>query len=325
MFLFFLSTIGYLVYGVFQTLRKYQNESKLSIIRKVLWFSITNLGLLFLVIPAIGVFAGSFSTQPSIAPQSRQADIPWSDWLRQAPFSALRAVGILFVLFIFIALILTVAIIIINPKDKEGSRRTRRQIIKEAFQKIRESKGQVFTPFIGIFIFMYLLNLLVSLLSFYLAGKFSTTIKSTFALQAGWSSLFGTIVMIYALIAVYLTFIVLYPPSSVSSEDDTPLAITSSFIYLASVCVLLIVPLYAIRVYPVLPQQIGGGQLLRVDAVISDKTIASQFEEPDVEIYLIDRTSNTSFFVLQGTSQSEYKIVEIQNGLIQSITYNGSP
>ena len=79
------------------------------------------------------------------------------------------------------------------------------------------------------------------------------------------------------------------------------------------------------RVYPVLPQQIGGGQLIKVEIVISDNTIEPQFNNPQINTYLIDRTSATSFFMLQKNDESEYKIIEIKNDIIQSITYALSP
>jgi hypothetical protein len=59
--------------------------------------------------------------------------------------------------------------------------------------------------------------------------------------------------------------------------------------------------------------------------VISDKSIEPQFGDPNIETYLIDKTTNTSFFMLQNTSSTDFKIVEIQNGLIQSVTYAHSP
>lgn len=326
LFLFFLSAIGYLVFGLFQTLRKNYQKPRIKVIGKVLWFSYLNLSVLYFSIPAIGLFAGSYGTQSYNIPQSTQPDILWSDWLNQAPLSVFRSTASLFLVLLLAFSILLIILIIINPKDKEGKRTPRRQIAKEAFQKIKETKGEVLGSLIGLFVFLYLLNLLGSLISFFLVGKISTTTKLTLSLPSNWALFFNTIAAIYALIAVYLTFIVLYhSPSEDSSDDDTVLMSTSSSIYVIAIFVILVVPLYSIRVYPALPQQIGGGQLIKVQVVISDKTIEPQFESQNVETYLIDRTSSTSFFVLQNTSLSEYKIIEIQNEAIQSITYAHSP
>lgn len=326
LFLFFLGAIAYLVFGLFQTLRKHHQQPRIKIIGKVLWFSYFNLGVLYFMIPAIGLFAGSYGSQSYNVPQPTQPNILWSDWLNQAPLSILRSTALLFLFLLVVIGIFIAALIIINPKNKDGKRTPRRQILKEAFQKIKESKGEFFGSFLGLFIFLYLLNILSSAISFFLAGKVSMTTKLTISLPSNWALFFNTIAIIYALIAVYLTFVVLYNSSStVSSDDDTVLSSTSSLIYFVSAFIVLVVPLYAIRVYPALPQQIGGGQLLKVQVILSDKTIEPQFEDQNIATYLIDRTSNTSFFVLQNTSQSEYKIIEIQNDAIQSIIYTHFP
>jgi hypothetical protein len=324
-FLLFLGAIGYLVFGLVRTLRKHYQQPRLSVITKVLWFSFFNIGVLYFVIPAIGIFAGSLGTPPYNIPQPTQPDLPWSDWLTQAPLSILRSTGVLVGILLLSAIILASIIIIINPKDKNGARTSRRQILSEAYKKIRESKGQVFVPLVGAFLFFYALNLLGSLLSFVLSGKVSATIRFTVTLQGGWAQFFSVVVIIYALIAVYLTFITLYPPSAVVSDDDTALSNTSAFMYFAAMCITITVPVYALRVYPALPQQIGGGQLLQVQVAISDDTVRPQFDGQNVETYLIDRTSNTSIFFLQNNSQPGYKIVEIPNELIQSIVYAQSP
>lgn len=323
LFAFFLGAIVYLVTGLMQTLRKNHDKPRITTIMKVLWFSFLNIGILYFVIPAVGIFAGSTGSQVYDAPKTVQPLIPWADWFAQEPLAILRSTSILFGIIIFVVLLVVTVFIIINPKDKDGTRKTRRQILSEAYKKIKETKGKDFASLIGAFILFYLFNLSGSLVSFYLAGTVSTTSKVGFTLPNGWAQLFNAIVIIYAFIGIYLTFIALYPP--VTTDDDTALSTPSSFIYLISFCIILIVPLYAFRVYPALPQQIGGGQLQKVQVVISNKSIESQFSDPNIETYLIDKTTNTSFFMLQNITNKEYRIVEMQNGLIQSIIYAHSP
>jgi hypothetical protein len=322
-FIFFLGAIAYLVVGLFRTLRKHYNKPRISVIMKALWFSLLNIGLLFIVIPAVGLFAGITDTPSYFISHPTQSDIPWSDWLSQAPLSILRFTSILFLIIIFSMTLVIIIFIIINPKDKNGIRTPRRQILAEAYGKFTESKGKDFVSLIGIYIIFYLFSLSGNLLSFYLLGKVDATSKTVFTFPYSWTQLFTAIVIIYIFIAIYLTFITLYPPSII--DDDTVHSKSYASIYMIAICILIIVPVYAIRVYPNLPQQIGGGQLLKVQVVISDKAIEPQFTDQSVDTYLIDRTDNSSFIELQNSAKSEYKIVEVQNGLIQSITYTHSP
>lgn len=225
------------------------------------------------------------------------------------------------VVILFIAIIM-----IINPKDNSGNRMPRRQIIGEITRKIKISRWEIFGSLIGMFVLVYLFLLLGNLISFFLAGKASPNTILTMSLPSDWVLFFNTVAIIYSLIAVYLTLIVLFHTSSeASSNDDTIFVRTSSILYFIALIIILVVPLYAIKVYPALPQQIGGGHLIRVQILLSDFTIEPQFESQTISTYLIDRTSRTSFFLLQNTTQLEYKILEIQNEDILSITYAHSP
>jgi len=326
LFLFFLSAIGYLVIGLYQTLRKNYQLPRLKIIGKVLWFSLLNLSLLRFIIPAIGLFAGSYGAQSYYIPQTTQPDIHWSDWLNQEPLKILRSTADIFLIMLGVVILFISIFIIINPKDNSGKRMPRRQIIREISRKIKASKWDILGSLIGMFVYIYLLFLLINLISFFLTGNGSTNTKLTMSLPSDWVLFFNTIAIIYSFIAVYLTFKVLFHNSSeASSNDDTVFIGSSSIIYLIAIIIILVVPLYAIKVYPALPQQIGGGHLIRVEVLLSDFTIDPQFKSQTIETYLIDRTSKTSFFLLQNTSQLEYKIIEIQNGDILSITYAHSP
>lgn len=324
LFLFFLGAIIYLVNGLIKILRRNLQKSPFTIIKEVVWFSLKNISLLYFVIPAIGLFAGTTGSQNYSPPQLSQPEIPWSDWLAQAPLSALRSTGTLFLAGVITFVLLFAAFVIINPKDKDGKRRTRRQFLKEVSQKTKENKWKILSTLLVAFFIIYLLNLSSSLLSFYLSGKISTAPKKTFTFPNGWAQLFNAITIIYAFIALYLTSIALFPPTT--DDDDNPSESTSyASIYVIALGIIMIVPIYVFRVYSVLPQQIGGGQLIKVEVVISDTTLEPLFSDANTETYLIDRTSNTSFFMFQNINEAEYKILEVKNDLIQGITYAHSP
>jgi hypothetical protein len=324
MFIFFLGAIVFLVAGLLRTIRKNLNKSRIVVILKELWFSLLSFGLLQIVIQTVRLFAGSMEKQDYFIPQPKQPDIPWSDWFLKAPLSALRNTTILLGIVLVLSILVITIFIIINPKDKDGIKSPRKQILSDAYKKIKESKGKVFGSLIGAVLLIYLLILSESLLSFYLNGRVSSTSTTISTLPDGWSQLFNGIVIVYTFVALYLTLIALYPPST-TLEEDTIQPKSYSWIYIVAISISIIVPIYTSRVYPTLPQQIGGGQLLKVQVVMSDNVIEPLFEDIDMETYLIDRTSNTSFFFIQNTAGSVYKIIEIQNDSIQNITYAHSP
>jgi len=84
-------------------------------------------------------------------------------------------------------------------------------------------------------------------------------------------------------------------------------------------------PLYANGIYPNLPQQVGGGQVVKVELIVSDDETKSLMLNPENEIYLIDRTTNNTLFLLVDKSTDKYKVVEIPNASIKSTIYKTSP
>ncbi len=137
LFTFFLGAIIYLVTGLIQTLRKNLDKPRLNVMTKVLWYSFFNIGVLYFVIPAVGLFAGSTGSQVYEAPKPIQPVIPWADWIAEKPLSILRSTSILFGILIVVVFLIIAVFIIINPKDKDGTRKTRRQILSEAYKRER--------------------------------------------------------------------------------------------------------------------------------------------------------------------------------------------
>jgi hypothetical protein len=85
------------------------------------------------------------------------------------------------------------------------------------------------------------------------------------------------------------------------------------------------VPVYSIGVYPYLPQQIGGGQLISVDVHSSSDDIDLMFTKQTNETFLIDRAPNNSLFLIVDQPTKKYKIIEVANSSIDSIVFYESP
>ena len=335
LFLVFLAAIAYLTYGLIKTLQKYQVKPPINIILRVLLHSVDNFLILFFAIAAFMVLAGS-RINPPIGISQLSPIIPWGDWFTTIPASTLTHTFELLGLLISCFILLLVIIIIINPKNQGNTRRPRKELLGKIFKNIWKDKFKIIGGLLSAFILIYLLLLMNSALTFLSTNKVvdmlepikisPSTSSATSSAVVGWSRFFLLIVIIYIIIAVLLTSVFFNAASTSSSDDkpviDNPLSISHGLILVIAIAILLIVPAYTLGVYPNIPQQVGGGQIIRVDAQISNNDASQLFLEPNTNTYLIDRTSCSSIFLLIDNVSNEYKVQEIQNDLIFSITYN---
>jgi hypothetical protein len=294
------------------------------LVRKVIGYSFQKIAMLYWVIPAIAIFAGVKNLpletfQPS-------SPLSWSVWFATEPFLAFqRAAWLIGLVFITVILVVGIVIVVVNPKNKHGIRRPRKQILTETLDAIRKEGIKSLGIFLGMFVLTFIFFLIYSLLTFIISSKVNTPTSTTTWLPEGWSQYFVAVVVVYSLIAAYLTFIFILPSSKDEEQSQDPLARTSAWIYLITIGILIILPVYAFGIYPRIPQQVGGGQLLRVEVVVSSNDLKSYFTDTDINAYLIDRTSNSSLFLLVGKNKQTPKIIEVSGNIIQSLTYTLPP
>lgn len=327
LFLVFLGAIAYLIYGLIQTIRRDIKEPTSKLIRNVFWYSLQNLAVLYFAISAITVLAGSVNILPVGLPKISQPT-PWSDWLNVVPTRILIASAVILAIIISLVVIVVFIVILINPKDKNGNRTPRKQQVAEIFSGTKENILKPLGAFLVFFIFIFLYLLSASFLNFLTTNNFNNSAQSTDILSGGWGRYLGGISFVYVLFATYLLAIII--PNR-SNEDDTDLSFNnpmkriSSRVYLVAITIGIIMPLYANGIYPNLPQQVGGGQVIKVELKISDDEIKSLILNPENDIYLIDRTNNSALFLLININTKKYQVAEIPNSSIQSIIYKPSP
>jgi len=326
LFLVFLGAIVYLLYGLIKTLQKYQAKSASSILIRVIWHSIGNICMLLFVIPVFAILAGSVKNPPIGLPQLSPIT-PWSEWFKTVPRDLLPQTALLYGIVIGSIIFVMGIVIAINPKD--NVRRSRKQWLREIFADVWNNKLKTIGVFCVIFIGLYLWYFMINALEFLATNKISDLQANTMS-QAiispsdiGWLRFFLMIVIIYVLFALWITSVFLSASKNKNATaDDNPIAWIHGLIYITTVVIILVIPTYTLGVYPNIPQQIGGGQIIRVDTQISNTDVNDVFSEPNTTIYLIDRTTRTSIFYLINNATNEYKIQEIPNDLILRITYN---
>jgi drug/metabolite transporter (DMT)-like permease len=318
LFLLFVGGIAYLTHGLIRTLRINRHMSARGIIGKAIWYSAQTIVLLLMAIFALAIFAGIRGTTAGLSQYLSAAS--WSKWLETEPARIFQQTLWIFGIVMVALVIGLVVVLAINPSNKYGIRESRRQLLGNSLRNLTKSWQNILGAFFGIFLVMFVLYLVISLIS--LIGNLNS---ARFQAPEGWAQYFGGIVIIYLFLAVFLTFIALFPSSPGKKQEDDTMPMTSVWLYLTVLAIFFIVPLYTLGIYPNLPQQLGGGKMLPVEAVITSNELKPYFSDPSMETYLIDRTSNSSLFLLTNKDRQTAKIMEVANGLIQSITYSLPP
>lgn len=101
--------------------------------------------------------------------------------------------------------------------------------------------------------------------------------------------------------------------------------LTPWMIYFTAIAIGVIPQLYALGVYPGIPQQLGGGQILPVTVITSSAELKLDLNDSNNDVYMIDRASSNTLFLLVSKNQKEYRVIEISSALIESITYLSTP
>ncbi len=326
LFLFFLGAPAFLVYGLTQTLRRNQEKTPWVIISRAASYSLQSGVLLYLVIRVIAALAGSTSSPPIGIPRLSPA-VPWSEWFAQSPLLILKQSTTLYSI-LMLSIILVVAVVIaINPKDKAGIRKPRRRILAEMFSTTKREAVQAALVLLGLFVFLYGWLLASSVLAFFVSNKAVGVSATPASLPPnGWVRYYVGIIVLYVPVAIFLLFPFISPPATEDKEDqDDPVARRQAWIFFIALVITFSVPAYAIGIYPGLPQQVGGGHVLKVEVLTSSQDLQKSLMNPDIDTYLIDHSSDSLLLILVSKSKPEHRIIEVNGSLVQSLTYLLSP
>jgi hypothetical protein len=286
----------------------------------------------------IAIFAGSANKVSPILPDANP-EISWNQWLTSEPIKYFpTTVYVFFTIIVFIMLFFLLIIfiaIILNPKDKDGVRTSRREKLKTLINALNNDVDykKVLMYLALAFLGLYAAILLSSIIELLRPGDVTSNITTSSFFQVGWSRFFIGIVIVYAFIAVLLLLMSSTTRQSKNkkggdNEKESREGIVSkyfSWIYVFIPTITTIISVYAFGVYPYLPQQIGGGRLIPVDVIISSDSTNSEFTVQTNKIYLIDRAPSNSLFLIIDQPTDKYKIIEISNELVESIVFYESP
>jgi len=328
LFSLFSGAVFYLLYGLWRVLWLNRWEDSLKLVWKAISYSLQNIAVLYFVVMVVSLLAGSVRIHPVGVPGVSSA-APWSDWLASAPAEILEKTAVVLGSTVLGLTLLAILLVVINPKDKYGMRKTRRERVRDSAAALREKGATLVRGLGGILLFLLVWCTSTSFLSF-LGSNTTSGSSITPGFWAGGADRFlAGIICIYALFGSWL--VMTFMSHRHSAEDygqdlqDNPLAVSSTYIWMISFAIAIIVPVYALGIYPSIPQQIGGGQVLRVSVTMSSDELDSSFQFYQKEVYLVDRASTATMFLVVNRNTKAVNVIEISNTLIQSITYDLFP
>ncbi len=323
LFLLFLISLYFLSHGLLLTLRKNIDAPTRIKVNSVIKNSITNIVYLYTAIYAIQIFSGinDFSRVfiSNIFPK-----LSFFDWITSNIRLILGQAAFFFISTLLAITILVLVILMINPKDRDGLIVPRILRFKNLIRSLMEIK-------ILTYIFYYsIISILIFAIPNYLVFLTTNGIRSTspsfgFFLHGGWARYFISIIILYFIIANFITNREVFQKSDDLVQtpiSNNPLADVLSYISIVSILIIIIIPIYTYVIYPHIPQQIGGGQLLHVEALISEDLLNEKFSKSNNTSYLLDRTKDTSIFLLLDNSTQNYQIIEIPNSSMSAVIYN---
>jgi len=153
------------------------------------------------------------------------------------------------------------------------------------------------------------------------------TLRSFVLFHPGWVRLLTLVVVSYLVSAVLILVGVVVARRTMAKRpadyraEYAPLAGWANF-YVWAVAVAIVVPLYGSQVYPYIPQQMGGGEPIRIAAVAAKPDVQKELARAGREIYLIDRTSGRTVFLCVDEKKKSRRVLEVNNSEVLSITHD---
>lgn len=328
LFIFFIAIVVLPLYGLIHVLRKYSNRSGGILLVTAFFYTLERYSAIYLAVFAIGVFA---STKPNLilGIVSQNTSSSGSDQLTGEILRILQqSLGGLLVLIgisLSVLVVLSVIFVLINPKDKDGKRPARKSTLQKIWAEVRSKENLTSYVKILFIVFMVMVGIFAisRLLGFVTNNSSNTT--SAWRMPGGSLKFVSVAFLLYVSASIYLLGIFSLPSranndNEVSLSTDDPLDSYYKWIYLFSLCIIVIVPIYAFNIYPEIPQRIGGGEPVEVQVFSNDNLLPS-LSDANTRQFILDRTAEAVILLLYNEQQQSQIIVEIAESEIRSIIY----
>ncbi len=302
---------------------------------KVIIRLVKNSAILFAALFFIGlileILAGPQDSLPLSVAEINPSQ-PFSLWISMAfpdfLIKCLRTMAAFGLIVISLLILVLIAMLIINPKT-EGKRVSRKELLKGFFSNAKEVGISPILDFIGIlFLFTVLYPMITSLIVFLTTNKISAGSTGTLSFSIDFSSVYFRflVAVLLCYLGISITFVsIIYQGKVVGSKSGSAprlLDRVMSWSYLVAIIIAFLVPIYTYGVYPLIPQQVGGGKPVNVAIIANDPGIQKQLQQPDCQPYLIDRTSSSVLVLCINNTSKTYEVIEVQLTKIDMITFS---
>jgi hypothetical protein len=215
-------------------------------------------------------------------------------------------------------------LLIFNPK-LDSKRVSRKAFITDSLKNIKKTGFSPIIESLGVFSIAFLmLPIVISFIVFLTSNEIQTKYQLTLITI---SPLYLRIIL--AVLACYIgissSIIILFYNGKVmsSGKPESPNLLSKSigWVYLLAIILSFLIPIYSYGIYPLIPQQIGGGLVIPIDVTTKTTNLQEQFQKPLCDPYLLDRTSSALLIICNEVANDSYQIKELQLGDIELITF----
>jgi hypothetical protein len=297
---------------------------------RIIWYGVTIFSITTVIILFFDVVSGINFPMP--IGMLQDAPILVFHWIFNSYSTILDRNFLFWRFLVIINLLLTIFILIINIFiETKGMIINRNFSFIGLFLNVRSSK--VMKKTFDFYKYSSLVFLLIPIaITSYTILEFMQTngfIKMKSIINTyGWLRFTLSIFLLYLLAAVILILITksraefnVEEKEEDPTKSDTIVDKYGGYLYFGLPILALIISNYAISIYPYLPQQVGGGNVVEVQIITSNDDINILLTGTNTKVYLVDRVTNGSLFMLFDTQLQEQRIIEISSSELKSVVY----
>jgi hypothetical protein len=332
LFAVFVATIAVPLHSLFYSLARKVDRSRRALVSEAVTVSMEVYGFVFLSGVVLASLAGRAADAPPGVPEL-SPHLTWQSLYSGFFRTFFNPLNILFFTIGF-AIIVAISLTVLGRgvtdvsdiADKGGFKFEHYRNIGRWAAKPRNWPrlvGAVLTAILALFLWNSLVNLLV------LSGIYTRPFSWT--LPRGWWRFIGYAFLIYVCAGGLLLWAVTrqWPPFTTGEPSGESKAtrmgtlVPGTTFTLALVGCLVV--LFAVGIYPHLPQQVGGGSPIRIELMTKDDSLNRLVGGPDTQIYLLDRTSAATLIMVVNSKNKTWRIVEVTNTQVDGIAYLPPP
>jgi hypothetical protein len=314
LFLLFVASFVWPLMGTVSFYRDHIGKHPIRVIAALLERIYEKYGLVVLVFLFCSPLA-TFTSVPVGVP-SISAPRPWDDWLTiEAPQSLRMSVDLLSkAVAIGIALIFIIVLVALvrGPARSSADYRSRREILFLGTRRLLAFFLPWRLPLVLLGLVAF--NLMLSLMGFITSANVQVPIQRDTS-SIGRFIAASFIFYMLANVFVFVGFMMR------SGTESTPSSRRASLLPAILIVSAIVTSVYALGVYPSMPQQVGGGKPISIAIELVSDDGRPQTDDTLREYFLLDRTQDALILLAPPLPHLGYTVLEIPLARVATVTY----